>query len=246
MSVMFNPSNKGDERTDTWLTPPHVIEALGGADSFDLDPCAPIIQPWPTARQVYTEMDNGLLLPWDGRVWLNPPYTTKLLVGFMERMALHDHGVALIFAKTETRMFFEYVWSRATAVLFIRGRLDFHRGDGSTAHNSGSPSVLASYGFDDADVLAAGTLPGQFVPLRIPRAWLIEIRDRSWRQALSEFFEGREEPVTLDQIYRAFASDPKSQRNRHWREKIRQTLQRDHTRIARGVWKRNIAQSRED
>ena len=56
---------------DEWLTPPEIIKALG---SFDLDPCAPVIRPWPTAQEHYTILDNGLIKPWRGRVWLNPPY----------------------------------------------------------------------------------------------------------------------------------------------------------------------------
>lgn len=31
---------------DEWLTPPEIIKALGGPESFDLDPCAPIKRPW--------------------------------------------------------------------------------------------------------------------------------------------------------------------------------------------------------
>ncbi|MGH7186745.1 MAG: hypothetical protein ACREIB_10780 [Pseudomonadota bacterium] len=36
-------------RTDVWLTPPAVLEAIGGWESFDLDPCAPATRPWPMA-----------------------------------------------------------------------------------------------------------------------------------------------------------------------------------------------------
>ncbi|MDG4853840.1 MULTISPECIES: hypothetical protein [unclassified Mesorhizobium] len=32
--------------TDVWLTPPALLAALGGAESFDLDPCAPLDRPW--------------------------------------------------------------------------------------------------------------------------------------------------------------------------------------------------------
>jgi len=32
--------------TEEWLTPPRVIEALGGWQSFDLDPCLPIERPF--------------------------------------------------------------------------------------------------------------------------------------------------------------------------------------------------------
>jgi hypothetical protein len=34
--------------TEEWLTPPGIILALGGADSFDLDPATPAVQPYPT------------------------------------------------------------------------------------------------------------------------------------------------------------------------------------------------------
>lgn len=56
---------------DEWLTPPEIIKALG---QFDLDPCAPVVRPWDTAERHYSIKDNGLMLPWSGRVWCNPPY----------------------------------------------------------------------------------------------------------------------------------------------------------------------------
>ena len=56
---------------DEWLTPPELIRALG---EFDLDPCAPINRPWPTAGGHFTREDDGLTKEWFGRVWLNPPY----------------------------------------------------------------------------------------------------------------------------------------------------------------------------
>jgi len=58
-------------QTDCWLTPPEIIEALG---PFDLDPCAAPGQPWATAKHQYAPPQDGLELPWFGRVWVNPPY----------------------------------------------------------------------------------------------------------------------------------------------------------------------------
>lgn len=37
-------------QTDTWFSPPAVLEALGGWESFDLDPASHADRPWPTAR----------------------------------------------------------------------------------------------------------------------------------------------------------------------------------------------------
>ena len=36
-------------------------------------------------------------------------------------------GIALIFARTETEGFVREVWGKADAVLFLHGRLNFHR-----------------------------------------------------------------------------------------------------------------------
>jgi len=53
----------GRMEKDEWLTPPHILDALG---DFDLDPCAPVCRPWSTARNHYTIEDNGMLSPWAG------------------------------------------------------------------------------------------------------------------------------------------------------------------------------------
>lgn len=150
---------------DEWLTPPSVLKPLG---PFALDPCSPIDRPWPTAAQHYTITDDGLSRPWKGRVWCNPPYGTPKIIGpWMRRMAQHNFGTALIFARTETELFFEAIWPVATAVLFIKGRLYFHHVDGTAADaNAGAPSVLISYGTYDREVLRNCGIPGQFVVLR--------------------------------------------------------------------------------
>jgi len=135
---------RGDKTTDSWITPRWIIERLG---PFDLDPCQCIPQPWPCAANHYTEEDDGLLLPWSGFVYCNPPYG-RALADWLNRMALHNNGIAMIFARTETRAFFQHVWPRASALLFLKGRTTFHRPDGSTNNNtnSGGPSVLVGYG----------------------------------------------------------------------------------------------------
>lgn len=257
--------------TDTWFTPPAVIEAVGGPDSFDLDPCSPAIRPWPTARQHYDAEGNGLMLPWFGRVWLNPPYEIGLITRFLGRMAEHDRGIALIFARTETDPFHRFVWGAASGLLFLRGRLHFHapeapdpqrcqarphewrvhneatglmicRHCGVAKRNGGAPSVLIAYGAEDRDILAAAPIDGAFVPLRLPIAVFGAALDQSWRDALAGWFDSREGPVTLAEIYRAFSDHPKTRANQHWRDKLRQVLQRgDFERVEKGVWKRRIA-----
>ena len=146
---------------EAWLTPPWIIEALG---PFDLDPCAaPEPRPWPTAARHFTEKEDGLALPWEGRVWLNPPYGQKTGL-WLARLAKHGRGTALVFARTDTAWFHE-IAREASALLFIRGRLRFHLPDGATAKSSaGAPSLLIAFGEDDAERLFKSEIEGLFIP----------------------------------------------------------------------------------
>lgn len=78
-----------DER-DCWFTPREIVNELG---PFDLDPCTSVDRPWDTAARHFTPDDDGLAQPWEGRVWLNPPYGTALEL-WIERMAKHSGGVS--------------------------------------------------------------------------------------------------------------------------------------------------------
>lgn len=138
---------------DDWITPKWLIERLG---LFDLDPCESPTQPWPCAKLGFVRpVDDGLRRQWFGEVWLNPPYG-KETGTWLAKLADHGNGVALVFARTETRMFFSHVWGRATSLLFLEGRLTFCFPDGTgskAVHNSGGPSVLIAYGERSAERL---------------------------------------------------------------------------------------------
>jgi hypothetical protein len=100
------------------------------------------------------------------RVFLNPPFSTHARA-WLAKLADHGYGTALTHARTETRWFVETIWTRASAVLFLFGRLHYHHADGTRARaNSGAPSVLVAYGDYDAKKLAHCGLAGQFVGLR--------------------------------------------------------------------------------
>ncbi|MFW6002551.1 MAG: DNA N-6-adenine-methyltransferase [archaeon] len=153
-------------KNDEWITPKWIIDGLG--TKFDLDPCAPVSPPWKIANTHYykpLEMleKDGLNKEWFGKVWLNPPYSREI-DKWMKKMVIHNNGIALTFARTETKMFFNYVWPVATGILFIEGRLYFHYVDGSRAKaNSGGPSVLVSYGKENAEILKNSNIDGKFL-----------------------------------------------------------------------------------
>lgn len=154
----WSHENRTDGK-DEWLTPFYIIAALG---PFDLDPCAPINRPWPTAHNHYTVVDNGLLKEWRGFVWCNPPYNN---VGtWLGRMAEHSNGIALTFARTDTVAFHRHVFPKAHALYFLKGRLSFHHVDGTKGGTAGAASVLIAYG-EEAErrlLIKTQTIPGWF------------------------------------------------------------------------------------
>jgi hypothetical protein len=148
--------------SDIWLTPRHVIEAVG---PFDLDPCAaPRPRPWDTAAKHYdiTQGENGLLLPWSGCVWCNPPYGPE--VGrWMNRLSLHGDGIALVYARVETVAWQDEIWPACEGVLFLRGRLTFYKPDGTPGTGARAPSALVAFGAASLERLARCSLAGVLV-----------------------------------------------------------------------------------
>src|SRR5262245_33134474 len=106
------------------ITPRWILDALG---PFDLDPCAADPRPWSCATVSYTA--GGLDQPWRGRVWLNPPFDRSIVGSWVERLARHGDGIALLHARTEAG-WFEPIWRSASGILFLADRLHFCFPDG--------------------------------------------------------------------------------------------------------------------
>ena len=154
-------------KIQTWITPKPIIEVLG---PFDLDPCAAEPRPWDCAVENWSEGQlDGLAVPWEGRVWLNPPFHRYEVGEWIQRLAEHGNGTALLHARTEAA-WFEPVWRKARAILFLADRIHFHYQDGRRAEaNSGAPACLVAFGAWDVNKLVSCKLPGAFVT-----GWLMQ------------------------------------------------------------------------
>jgi DNA N-6-adenine-methyltransferase (Dam) len=145
MSNLTSPPQRYyQSKSVEWYTPPELFEALG--THFDLDPAAPSGGvPWVPATRHYSREDDGLTQPWKGRIWLNPPY--GLGIGrWMNKLAEHGDGLALVFARTDMP-WFQWAMTEATAVCFIKHRLTFIPGEETfTPRPASAPSVLLAYG----------------------------------------------------------------------------------------------------
>ena len=151
----FEKPNAG--QTNDWLTPVALLQRLG---TFDLDPCGCPGMPWPTALTTYFLPEHdGLIEPWHGRVFCNPPYGPN--VGdWARRMAEHQNGIMLIFARTETTTWQQDIFSFADATLFLAGRVRFYLPTGERGKSGTAPSVLLAYGQSNVDALRNAGIAG--------------------------------------------------------------------------------------
>lgn len=124
-----------------------------------------MVAPWRLAPMFYTVEHDGLKMPWCGRVFCNPPYGDQSKY-WLNKCAIHGNAIALIFARVETKWFFDHVWKRADAVLFFDKRLKFIRPDGSTGTGASAPSCLVAYGQNNVEALHNSGIGGVIVDLK--------------------------------------------------------------------------------
>ncbi len=223
--------------TDEWYSPPEVVSCLG---TFDLDPCTTNRRPWDTAKHHYTREEDGLLLPWFGRVWMNPPYGNAI-TPWLEKMALHANGIALTFARTDRTDFHDFVFGTADSILFVKQRFSFynHLGEKAPA-NGGAPNILFAYGESNVEALEESGIKGKHLLLNsVPM--IIVSSSPSWKNVVKISLIRLGNQASLKAIYDLveIVAPDKVDKNLHYKEKVRQVLQKHFRRIATGKYSMN-------
>src|ERR1051325_5983076 len=105
----------GHNYSDEWFAPPQLVKSRG---TLDLDPCA---GPMHLARKNYRAPgQDGLTLPWEGRVWVNPPYSNK--APWADKFLVHGNGLFLCTAFMDS-ILSQRLASAADAIWLSRGRI---------------------------------------------------------------------------------------------------------------------------
>jgi len=136
--------------SDEWYTPKSLFDQLD--IEFDLDPASspPELSAVP-ARRFYTVEDDGLALPWEGRVWLNPPYSKPS--PWVDRFLGHGHGIALLPA-TSTGRWVDKMWQVCDGVVLCRP-FAFTRGDDTVASMAPFRSILWAMGGECVEAISS-------------------------------------------------------------------------------------------
>lgn len=146
LSGMFGEKLKIDKHKSVeWYTPKWVFDELGLF--FDLDPASPHNhETCVPAKLKYTVYDNGLLKPWFGNVWLNPPYG-KETGKWMGRLIDHGTGIAMVFSRTDSK-WFQRAMKTANAILFFSGRIKYIPGEENKKKKggAGAGTAMLAYG----------------------------------------------------------------------------------------------------
>jgi len=115
-----------------WYTPEAIILAARRTlGEIDLDPAThEDAQAKIKAVRYFTAKDDGLTHAWEGRVWLNPPYSQPLVGRFCEKLIVELEAGHVSAAITLTNNATETEWgqlllSRCLAACFPAGRVKF-------------------------------------------------------------------------------------------------------------------------
>lgn len=157
---------KGVVSSDEYYTPKHIIEALG---HFDLDPATPSNPKWRTADIMYTKEDDGLSKEWFGRVFLNPPYSRPLVGQFMEKMASHGNGIALVVPKLGSKMFRDVIFPSCSAIYILSERIKFYNENWEQQRSPICQSMLIAFGEENKKAILYSGLKGIMLIPEIPK-----------------------------------------------------------------------------
>lgn len=133
--VMFS------SKTDAWGTPQEFFDKLNDEFHFTLDVCADETNH--KCEHYYTKEVDGLIRPWVGTVWCNPPYGRG--IGAWVKKAFYTSAcgttvVMLLPARTDTQWFHKYINGHAE-IRFVKGRLKF----GGSKNAAPFPSMVCVF-----------------------------------------------------------------------------------------------------
>lgn len=142
-----------DSGNTEYYTPVEIINAarltMGG---IDFDPASSAVANQRVrATRFYTEADDGLSLPWNGRVWMNHPFGRKQNPLWIDKLVRAftagdvEQACCITFAATSERWFQPLLYFPQC---FLTPRTHYYLPDGSLSRKVPKGSVVTYLGSD--------------------------------------------------------------------------------------------------
>ena len=135
-----------------WYTPDDVIEAVRFVlGTIELDPASSeIANEVVQAQKIFTLDDDGLAHEWEGAVFMNPPYSARVIDQFVTKLLSSPKVTQAI---TLTNICTETSWGHALLraadyICFPSRRFGFRKPDGTTPGLAGQGSMICGIGVD--------------------------------------------------------------------------------------------------
>jgi len=132
-------------KSHEWATPWDLFNKINEKHGpCDLDVCA--TKENTKCERYFTENQNGLIQPWEGICWMNPPYGREIgkwvKKAFQEvQIRNADKVICLLPARTDTKWFHLYILPYTKEIKFLRGRIKFEGAKNSAPF----PSVIVIF-----------------------------------------------------------------------------------------------------
>ncbi|NBT69784.1 MAG: hypothetical protein EBT78_18715 [Betaproteobacteria bacterium] len=152
LDLDFGHNEINHDTSDDYYTPPFIFEALGV--KFDMDVCAPPGGiPWIPAKRCLTIIEDGLVTPWIGTIWCNPPFSN--ISPWIEKMRSHGNGIGLVGISKSA--WCNRAWQSADAVMILPSNLKFIRANGNV-ESILTATMLLGYGSLCSEAMIASKL----------------------------------------------------------------------------------------
>jgi hypothetical protein len=180
---VYRTQNTGQEE---WYTPADILDkARAVLCTIDLDPASCLVaQRTVKAERFHTKEDDGLTKQWDGRVWLNPPYTQPAIEDFVDRLiegyraGRVSSAILLTHNLTDTA-WFQKAFRAAKAICFTAGRIRFELFGEDQPGSPTQGQALHYFGEEVGRFAAVFADVGYVVPIEPERlALLVESAER--------------------------------------------------------------------
>ena len=120
--AIFNKgvNSPGYKENNEYYTPQWIFDAL--CETFDIDVCAPTGGvPWLPAKNHYDIKADGLVQPWHGFIWCNPPYSKP--TPWIDKFIEHSNGIMLVQVSKSNA--FIKLWNEAHGISMMSPKLKF-------------------------------------------------------------------------------------------------------------------------